>query len=219
MNRPQPPVVEPGEAGRPPSDAIVLFAGDHLDHWTNRKGQPSGWKIVDGCMVVPPKKTPGGGAIQTRQSFGDCQLHIEWCTPVAAAGLSSQKSGNSGVFLMGLYEIQVLNSYESATYPDGQAAAVYGQHPPLVNASREPGSWQVYDILFTAPRFENGSLATPAYVTVFHNGVVVQNHARLMGPTAHKRLPRYKPHPPKAPLMLQDHGDPVRYRNIWIREL
>lgn len=222
--RPLPPVVTPGEfstqqtPGTPPSDAIVLFNGTDLSKWKDGKGQPAGWKIENGAMVVPPKGTPGGGTISTRDEFGDCQLHIEWATPTPPTG-NSQGRGNSGVFFFGRYEIQVLDSYQNVTYADGQAAALYGQYPPLVNASRKPGEWQTYDILFTAPRFKDGKLESPAYVTVLHNGVVVHNHTALLGSTAHKKAPQYSPHPPKGPISLQDHGNPMRFRNIWVREI
>ncbi len=223
-DRPQPPVVTPGTCstqetpGRPPSDAIVLFDGKDLSKWRNAKGGPARWIVKDGYMQVPSRGQPGRGAIRTKAEFGDCQLHIEWAAPAPPRG-RSQSRGNSGVFLMGRYEIQVLDSYHNVTYPDGQAAAVYGQYPPLVNACRKPGQWQTYDILFTAPRFQGKKLVRPAYVTVLHNGVLVQNHVKILGATVHKRLPRYRPHGPKGPLMLQDHHCPVRYRNIWIREL
>jgi hypothetical protein len=159
------------------------------------------------------------GAIRTKRGFGDCQLHVEWATPSPAVG-SDQDRGNGGVFLMDTYEVQVLDSYDSRTYADGMAGAIYGQYPPLVNASRKPGEWQTYDIVFHAPRFdERGSLLAPARMTVFHNGVLVQDNEELTGPTAHKARPPYKAHADKMPLSLQDHGHPVRYRNIWIRAL
>jgi hypothetical protein len=221
MNRPQPPVIAPGTAstqdrpGQPPSDAIVLFDGKGLSQWQAANGGPAKWKVENGYFQVVPKT----GAIQTKQAFGDCQLHVEWAAPEPAHG-EGQDRGNSGVFLMGLYEVQVLDSYHSKTYPDGQAAAIYGQYPPLVNASRPPGQWQTYDIVFHGPRFdEDGKLLRPAFITVLHNGVLVQDHVRIMGPTAHKQRPPYKAGPTKLPLSLQDHNHPVRYRNIWIREL
>jgi len=208
--RPQPPVVTPGEAsmqdqpGRPPSDALVLFDGKDLSQWESLNGGPAKWNVGNGYVEVAAKM----GNIRTKQSFGDCQLHVEWATP------------NSGVFLQSLYEIQVLDSYQSVTYPDGQAGAVYGQYPPLVNASRPPGQWQTYDIIFHGPRFEaDGKLRRPAYVTVVYSGVLVQDHVALMGPTAHKQRPPYHVTPDKLPLMLQDHNHPVHYRNLWIREL
>lgn len=216
--RPMPPVVDPGPAGPPvpvPSDAVVLFDGKDLSNWTTDKGTPATWTVRDGYMEVARKS----GSIQTKQGFGDCQLHVEWATPSPAVG-QGQDRGNSGVFLMNTYEVQVLDSYNSKTYADGTAAAIYGQYPPLVNASRKPGEWQTYDIVFHAPRFDaNGALVSPARLTVFHNGVLAQDDEELTGPTAHKARPPYKAHADKLPLSLQDHSHPVRYRNIWIREL
>ena len=215
-NRPRPPVVTPASSpGAPPSDAIVLFNGTDLSHWRSSNGGPAQWKIESGELTVAARS----GNIVTAEEFGDCQLHVEWSAPTPAKG-ESQDRGNSGVFLMSRYEIQVLDSYRSATYADGQAAAIYGQYPPLVNATRPPGEWQTYDIAWTAPRFtESGSVAAPAFVTVSHNGVVVHNHTALLGGTVNRALAVYTRHPPKAPLMLQDHSHPVRYRNIWIRPL
>jgi hypothetical protein len=219
--RPRPPVVSPAEPGtqekpgRPPSDATVLFHGESLDAWASMDGSAPRWVIRDGVLEC----AQGSGYIRTLQAFGDCQLHVEWAAPYPPSG-SSQGRGNSGVFLMGLYEVQVLDSYDNITYADGQAAAVYGQHPPLVNASRPPGQWQTYDIVFTRPRFAaDGSVVSPARFTVFHNGVLVQNNVELVGPTGWLKRDPYRPHPDKLPLSLQDHGNPVRYRNIWIREL
>ena len=215
LDRAQPPMVDPGpEVSIPaPSDAIVLFDGSSLSQWEHSTGKAASWTVTDGYMQV----SAGAGAIQTRQGFGDVQLHMEWSTPNSG---DAQNSGNSGVFLMGLYEVQVLNSYGNVTYPDGQAAAVYGQYPPLVNASRPPDAWQSYDIVFRRPHFdENDTLVEPAHVTVFHNGVLVQNHVTLTGPTGHKSRPPYAAHAEKLPLMLQDHSEPTRYRNVWIREL
>jgi hypothetical protein len=218
--RPRPPVVSPGTGSRqdatatPPSDAIVLFDGKDLSKWQTVDGGPAKWKVADGYVEVVAK----AGDIATRDAFGDCQFHIEWAAPNPPHG-NSQERGNSGVFLMGRYEIQVLDSFDNVTYADGQAGAIYGQWPPLVNASRPPGEWQTYDIVFTAPRFKDGRVETPAYVTVLHNGLVVQNHQALLGTTAHKIVGTYTPHPPAEPLRLQDHGNPVRYRNIWIRKL
>lgn len=221
LNRPLPPIITPGTSstqdspGRPPSDAVVLFDGKDLSQWVDKSGAPARWKVEDGHAEVAPK----AGNIQTRSSFGDCQVHVEFSEPVPPKG-EDQERGNSGVFLMGNYEIQVLDSYENKTYADGQASAVYGQYPPLVNASRPPGQWQSYDIVFHGPRFDlKGKLLRPARVTVFHNGVLVQDNVELSGPTAHGERPPYKPGPEKAPLALQDHGEPVRYRNIWVREL
>jgi hypothetical protein len=221
MNRPVPPVVTPGTAstqdspGRPPSDATVLFDGSDLSKWQHKDGTPAKWKVENGYAEVAPKT----GYIYTKQAFGDCQLHVEFREPTPPHG-DSQERGNSGVFLMGLYEVQVLDSYENKTYADGQASAVYGQYPPQVNTSRPPGQWQWYDIVFHGPRFDaSGKLLRPARETVFHNGVLVQDNVELSGPTEHGERPPYKPTPEKLPLALQDHGDPVRFRNIWIREL
>jgi hypothetical protein len=218
--RPQPPVVTPGtestpeRPGWPPSDANVLFDGTDLSGWVGRDGQPAAWKVEHGYMEVVPRS----GDIQTREHFGDCQLHLEWAAPAQVAG-QSQGRGNSGVFLMGRYEIQVLDCYENPTYADGTTAAIYGQFPPLVNACRRPGEWQTYDIVWLAPRFDGERLVSPAYVTVFHNGVLVHYHRELLGPTTHRRTLPYTPHPPTGPLRLQDHGNPVRFRNIWYRPL
>jgi hypothetical protein len=221
MNRPVPPVVEPGasstnaQPGKPPSDAIPLFEGTGLDRWQGVKGGPAKWTLGAGYFEV----AKGAGDLQTKQGFGDCQLHVEWAAPVPAVG-EGQERGNSGVYLMGLYEVQVLDSYDNRTYADGQAAAIYGQSPPLVNASRPPGQWQTYDIIFHRPRFDSsGAVTRPARITVFHNGLLVQENFELSGPTAHQRRPPYQAHPDKLPLSLQDHGNPVRYRNIWIRAL
>ncbi len=217
-SRPMPRVVDPGPAGLPapvPSDAIVLFDGRDLSEWTNSKGGAAAWKVRDGYMEV----VKDSGSIRTKRGFGDCQLHVEWATPSPASG-SGQDRGNSGVFLMDLYEVQVLDSYNSKTYADGMAAAIYGQYPPRVNASRRPGEWQTYDIVFHAPRFDGrGSVLSPARMTVFHNGVLVQDNEDLTGPTANKARPPYKAHADKLPISLQDHEHPVRYRNIWVREL
>jgi len=219
-SRPAPPVITPGTAstqqqpGRAPSDAIVLFDGSGVSHWEKNDGSPAEWTVQNGYLQV----NPGTGSIFTKQKFGDVQLHLEWAEPVPAQG-KSQGRGNSGIKFMGKYEVQVLDSYHSSTYPDGQTGAVYGQYPPLVNADRPPGVWQMYDIVFRHPHFdENGNLTKPATVTVFQNGVVVQDHVVLVGPTGGTRHP-YSAHPDKLPLMLQDHHNPVRYRNIWIREL
>jgi hypothetical protein len=220
-DRPVPQVIEPGIAsaqdtpGRPPSDAIVLFDGKDLSQWAGADGQPAKWKVGDGYMEV----VPHSGSVQTRQPFGDCQLHVEFAEPTPPVG-EGQERGNSGVFLMGLYEIQVLDSYRSKTYADGQASAVYAQFPPQVNAARPPGQWQTYDIIFHGPRFDrDGKVLRPARVTALHNGVLVQDNVELSGPTGHHVRPPYKPTPYKLPLSLQDHGNPVRFRNIWIREL
>jgi len=218
MDRPLPPVVDPGAAGPPvaaPADAIVLFDGKDLIQWEDGKGEPARWKVGGGYMEVAAKT----GSIRTKKGFGDCQLHLEWATPGAVAG-EGQERGNSGVFLMETYEVQVLDSYNNRTYADGQAAAIYGQYSPLVNACRKPGEWQTYDIVFHRPRFgADGKLVEPARLTVFHNGVLVHDNCELTGPTSHKARPPYKAQADKLPLSLQDHGNPVRYRNIWLREL
>ena len=219
-NRPNPPIITPGTAstqdspGTAPSDAVVLFDGKDLSKWVGPDGKPAQWKVENGYMEVVAKT----GNISTRDSFGDCQLHVEFSEPTPPEG-ESQERGNSGVFLMSTYEIQVLDSYENKTYADGQAGAIYGQYPPQVNASRPPGHWQTYDVIFHAPRFTNGKLKTPARITLFQNGVLMQDNVVLTGPTAHGERPPYKAGPDKMPLQLQDHGNPVRYRNIWIREL
>ncbi len=219
--RPLPPIVKAGQpstpdhAGQAPSDAIVLFDGKDLSHWRNGNGESAGWSVSDGAIVIKP----GAGDIISRDEFGDCQLHIEFSSPTPPKG-DDQGRGNSGVMLFGRYEIQVLDSYDNRTYADGQAAAIYGQYPPLVNASRPPGEWQTYDIIFNAPRFKaDGALESPAYVTMLHNGVLVHNHRAALGPMRFRGLPEYKPHGPKGPILLQDHGNPVRYRNIWVRPL
>jgi hypothetical protein len=224
-DRPMPPVIDPGTSstqespGKPPSDAIVLFDGTDLSRWRGSGGKPAGWKIEGGAMVVPSRGEPGAGTITTRDEFGSCQLHVEWASPDPPKG-RDQGRGNSGIEIFGRYEIQVLDSYDNLTYPDGQAGAIYGQYPPLVNASRKPGEWQTYDILFTAPRFaSDGTVEAPAYVTLLHNGVLVHNHTPILGAVAFRAMPKYTAHGPKGPINLQDHGNPVKYRNIWIREL
>jgi hypothetical protein len=218
MNRARPPVVNPGPALPPapaPSDAIVLFNGRDLSEWKSGDGQPTRWKLGNGYMEV----ISGTGGISTVRHFGDCQLHIEWATPVPPSE-NGQDRGNSGVFLMGMYEVQVLDSYGNDTYPDGQAAAIYGQYPPLVNASRPPGEWQSYDIIFRRPRFSaSGTLMEPARITVMHNGVVVHDAVTLTGPSGHRTRPPYRSHPDRLSISLQDHASPVRFRNIWVRDL
>ncbi|MFZ2053746.1 MAG: DUF1080 domain-containing protein [Candidatus Aminicenantales bacterium] len=218
LNRPTPPVVDPGPAGPPmpaPADAVILFDGKDLSKWEDGKGGPAGWKVENGYAEVVAK----AGSIRTKKGFGDCQLHIEWAAPVEVKG-EGQERGNSGVFLMDMYEVQVLDSYNNRTYADGQAAAIYGQYPPLINACRKPGEWQSYDIVFRCPRFDAaGKLLQAARMTAFHNGVLVHDNVELTGPTAHKARPQYKAHADKLPISLQDHGNPVRYRNIWLREL
>ena len=218
-DRPQHRVVKPGtpctqrKPGKAPSDAVMLFDGTDLSKWMGRDGDAK-WKVENGYMEV----VPGTRNIQTREHFGDCQLHLELAEPQVVKG-ESQGRGNSGVFLMGLYEIQVLDCYRNPTYPDGTSAAIYGQYPPLVNACRKPGQWSTYDIIWVGPRFEGDKLTRPARITVIFNGIVVHHDQELMGPTVHKALAVYKPHPPIGPLELQDHGDLVRYRNVWYRNL
>lgn len=219
--RPQPPIITPGTfssqqtPGNPPSDAIILFDGKNLSKWQSVKGGPAEWKVQDGYMQI----VPSAGSIETREEFGPVQLHIEWSEPTPPHG-RSQGRGNSGVFLQGQYEVQVLDNYHNITYPDGQAGAIYGQHPPLVNACRPPGTWQTYDIAFTPAIWQGGEVHMPAYITVFQNGVLVQNHTEIWGSTGHRIFPHYKPEVGSTgPLMLQDHHNAVRYRNIWIREI
>jgi hypothetical protein len=214
---PEPDVVTPGELTAPPSDAIVLFDGTDFSNWEHENGEPVKWKLEDGAMTVV-KKT---GSIRTKQGFGDCQLHVEWRTPAEVEGEGEgQGRGNSGIFLQGRYELQVLDSYDNRTYSNGQAGSLYKQYMPLVNASRKPGEWQTYDIIYTSPKFDSdGNVVSPAYMTVLHNGVLVQNHSELRGPTVYKGQPQYEPHSDREPIVLQDHSDPVSYRNIWIREL
>lgn len=225
--RPHPPVVKPQAYGQPPSDAIVLFNGNDLSHWRSDRGDGQGsarWQIIDeDYMVVPPK----AGGIHTQQKFGNCQLHIEWRTPEGVPPeVTDQKRSNSGVFFMDRYEIQVLDSYTddnyrtNHTYADGQAAAIYGSHPPLVNASRRPGEWQTYDIAFLKPLFdENGKCIRKARITVFHNGVCVHNNVEIEGTTSHKVKAAYGAAHTEGSIRLQDHGNPMAFRNIWIREL
>jgi hypothetical protein len=218
LSRPRPPVVAPAPQAlpvAPPPDAIVLFDGRDLSEWRGADGGPAKWVIEDGAI----ESVPGSGYLHSARGFGDVQLHLEWAAPVPARG-TSQGRGNSGVFLMGLYEVQVLDSYENDTYPDGQAAAIYGQYPPLVNACRPPGEWQTYDIVFRRPRFgPDGGLVAPARITVIHNGILVQDGVEPWGPTAWLQALPYTAHADRLPLALQDHGNPVRYRNIWLREL
>jgi hypothetical protein len=220
--RPLPAVVNPGTAssqeqpGLPPSDATVLFAGKDNSQWVAMDGSPTKWVVKDGSLEC----VPGSGYVRTLQSFGDCQLHVEWATPTPPQG-ESQGRGNSGVFFgFDRYEIQVLDSYENKTYADGSAASIYGQYPPLVNASRPPGQWQTYDLIWTAPRFDaEGKLQSKAYLTLLHNGVLVQNNVEFTGPDPWIGRPPYTAHPERLPIAFQDHGNPVRYRNIWVREL
>ena len=232
------PVVVPGKSNSAPSDAIVLFDGKSLDNWrtaqfgfpvsmegfqvmipqqsVDYESNPAPWLVKEEALEVKP----GSGAIATRQGFGNVQLHIEWKAPKMPADKTGQQGGNSGVFFMGMYEVQILNSYENPTYSNGQAASVYKQHIPLANASLPPESWQMYDIIFMAPQFsDKGTLLRPATITVFHNGVLVQNNVELLGPTCYIGTPYYVPHGDKLPIILQDHGDPMQFRNIWVREL
>lgn len=211
---PVPLVITPGNMTSPPSDAIILLDGTNLDEWESTKAGNAKWKLEDDGMSV----VPGTGSIKTIKSFGNCQLHIEWRSPAVVKG-DSQDRGNSGIFLQGRYELQVLDSYNSKTYVNGQAGSIYKQYIPLVNACRPPGEWQTYDIIFKAPVFkENGDLLSPGYFTVLQNGVLIQNHVELKGNTAHGGKPSYEKHG-KLPISLQDHGSTVSYRNIWIREL
>jgi 3-keto-disaccharide hydrolase len=215
--RPPPVVVAPGgptaSAAPAPADATVLIGSrDDLGAWQMMDGSPAAWTMKNGIVET------GKGLMRTRAEFSDFQLHVEFATPSVVKG-DGQGRGNSGVFLLGKFEIQVLDSYQNPTYPDGQAAAMYGQYPPLVNASRPPGEWQSYDIVFTAPRFAGARLEKPAIVTVFHNGIVVHNATAFWGPTAHRQIEPYTPDTARGPIALQDHGNPVRYRNVWIRPL
>jgi len=225
--RPHPRVVTPGtessqeRPGRPPSDAVVLFDGKDLSQWVQQgkrenRGKISEpkWKVENGYVEV----VGGTGDLVTKEKFGTAQYHVEWAEPADVKG-AGQSRGNSGFLIMSRYEIQVLDSYQSNTYADGQAAAIYGQWPPLVNASRKPGEWQVYDIVFEAPQFEGDKLVKPAYETVFHNGVVVHHHQEVIGRMVHRQVGTYAPHAPEEPLGLQDHGEKVRFRNIWVRRL
>jgi hypothetical protein len=212
----EPPIVTPGRTNADaPSDAIVLFDGKNLASWRSSDGSPAKWTVREGYVEV----AAGSGDIRTADSFGDCQLHIEWATPSTPKG-EGQERGNSGVFLMERYEVQVLDSYDNKTYYHGQAGSVYKQYAPLVNASRRPGEWQTYDIIFRAPKFdEQGKVTERARVTVLHNGVLIQNNVEIYGNTFNDRPAVYFAHPSTQPLRLQDHGNPVRYRNIWIRRL
>ena len=213
--RPHSRVVTPGTDGGPPSDAVVLFDGTDFASWRSTKdGGEAKWKIQDDYMEVT--KT---GDIETVEHFGDFQLHLEWAAPAVVEG-ESQGRGNSGVFLMGLYEIQVLDGYDNPTYADGLTGAIYGQYPPLVNACKPPGEWQSYDIVFEAPRWDDGTLHSPGYMTVIHNGLFLHHRQEMYGPTGHRKLTSYDPpHDAEGPVKLQDHGSPVRYRNIWLRRL
>ncbi|MEO7923035.1 MAG: DUF1080 domain-containing protein [Chitinophagaceae bacterium] len=213
---PVPKTVKPGKtAADAPSDAIVLFDGKSLANWKKENGSASTWKLDNNAMTA----VKDAGDIHTKKGFGDCQLHIEWRTPAEVKG-EGQGRGNSGIFFMGRYELQVLDSYKNSTYVNGQAGSMYKQYIPLVNACRPPGEWQSFDVIFTAPQFNaDSSLKTPARITVMQNGVLIQNNVVLWGNTVNEGIPQYIPHAAKLPLVLQDHGDPVSYRNIWIREL
>lgn len=221
-NRPQPMVVAPGtfssqaQPGMPPADAVMLFDGTDVSKWEADEGTgvPTKWVVKHGAMEC----VPGSGYVRTKEHFGDCQLHVEWAAPTKAEG-ESQGRGNSGVFLMGLVEIQVLDNYNNPTYPDGFAGSVYGVNPPLANALRPPGQFQTYDIVFRRPVYKDGQQLDPGYVTVFENGVLVQDHTPLEGGTGHMSRSKPREFPATGPLKLQDHGNPVRYRNIWYRPL
>jgi len=205
---PEPPVMDSGDASKPPTDAIVLFDGKDLSKWIGGEN----W-IIDGGVATAAKE-----GITTKQGFGDCQLHLEFATPDKVEG-TGQERGNSGVYLMGKYEVQILDSFENKTYYDGQCASIYKQQPPMVNVCRKPGEWQSYDILFTAPKFDaEGKVTRPAYMTVLHNGVLVHNHFELLGATSYYEAPKYTRHGDKEPIHLQFHGNPVKFRNIWLRE-
>lgn len=205
---PEPKVIDPGPPGGPPADAIVLFDGKSMDAWEGGDK----WKVEGGLAIA------AGGSITSKQRFGDCQLHVEFATPEKVEG-SGQGRGNSGVYLMGQYELQILDSYGNQTYFDGQCGSIYKQQPPIVNACRKPGEWQTYDIAFTAPRFnEDGSVKTPGYITALQNGVLIHNHFELQGTTSYTEPPKYHKHADKEPLNIQFHGNPVKFRNIWLRE-
>jgi hypothetical protein len=209
---PRPPVVNPGVPGHPPADAVVLIGGADLSAWQNADGvSPAGWLYADGVATVNST-----GSIMSREHFGDCQVHVEFATPEKVEG-TGQERGNSGVYLMGRYEVQILDSFDNETYADGQCGAVYKQHPPLVNASRGPGQWQTYDIIFRGPRFdENGRKTSPGHVTVLHNGVLIQDRAELKGVTGGNLSPESAE---PGPILLQDHGNPMRFRNVWVRRI
>lgn len=214
--KPAPPTVMVPANGAP-SDAIVLFDGKNLDAWESVNGGPSTWSIADGAMVIVPQAKPVDQ--QTKLSFNDVQLHLEFRTP-ADVEKAGQDRGNSGIYFMGLYELQILDSWQNETYANGQLGAIYRQHAPLVNPGRRPGEWQTYDVIFIAPRFaRDGTLFSPARMTVFLNGVLVQYDTQLRGPTVAKGQAKYQIHAPRLPLLLQDHGSPVAFRNIWIRDI
>ena len=212
---PEPRVVTPGATSmNAPSDAIILFDGTNLNEWTNNDGAAAGWTIGDGAMTVEK----GTGVIKTKRNFGSVQLHIEWRSPAEVVS-EGQGRGNSGVFLNGIYEVQVLDSYKNRTYSNGQAASIYKQHMPLVNACRPPGEWQTYDIIYMQPEFnKDGIKVKSGTLTVIQNGILVQNNIEIKGTTPYIGLPKNPAHG-DGPLLLQDHGNPVSYRNIWVREL
>jgi hypothetical protein len=221
MSRPAPPIVTPGtpstqdQPGKAPSDAIVLFDGTNLDQWvTKGKDAPAPWKLENGYMIATQTD------ITTKQEFGDVQLHVEWAEPTPPEG-TSQGRGNSGVFLMGVIETQVLDNFNNPTYPDGQCGSIYGQYPPQVNVCKPPGEWQTYDIIFHHPRYESGKLTEPAYITTIQNGVLVQDHQRIEGPSGHMMVAKYKDGQilEKGPIGLQFHHNPTRFRNVWVRPL
>jgi hypothetical protein len=223
-SRPRPAVITPAaQIGQPPSDAVVLFDGKDLSQWSavmfgtasfRQSDRPAPWKVENGYFEV----VPGTGGIATREKFGDVQVHLEWAAPASRRG-NSQNRGNSGLFLMGLYEVQILDNHENPTYADGTAGAIYGQWPPLVNPLRPAGEWQSYDVVFEAPRFQGSALVKPAFFTVFINGVVVHNRKPSMGPMVYRDVAKYQAHPAEGPIGLQDHDHPVRYRNFWVRRL
>ncbi len=218
LERPKPAIVTPPAQVLPvppPPDAVVLFDGTDLSEWEAVDGSPTKWVIKDNNM----ESVAGAGYIQSKKAFGDMHLHVEWAAPLPVKG-NSQGRGNSGVFLMGQYEVQVLDSYDNPTYADGQAGAIYGQYPPLVNASRPPGEWQSYDIFWHRPRFgTGGNLISPARVTVIHNGIMIQDNVEPWGPTEWLQYRPYEQHADRLPIRFQDHGNPVLYRNVWIRDL
>ena len=226
VKRPHPRVVTPAaKPGGPPSDAIVLFDGKDLSHWTKGKShltgmtpfsgtEAPGWKVENGYFEV----VPGQGDIATKEKFGDVQMHVEWAAPADASG-TSQNRGNSGVFMQGRYEIEILDSFNNPTYADGEAGAIYGQWPPLVNSSAKPGEWQTFDMVFEAPKYTGEKLTKPAYLTLFLNGVVVHNRKELMSPTKHSALDQYAPQPAEDVIVLQNHNNKVRFRNVWVRRL
>ncbi len=213
---PVPPVIPPGKStATPPADAIILFDGTDLSSWEGGEGSEAAWIVKDSIMTIHP----GTGGIKSKQSFGDLQIHLEWRSPSQIVG-EGQGRGNSGIFIMGKYEVQILDSYKNSTYTNGQAGSIYKQSPPLVNVTNPPGKWNTYDIIFTAPRFnQEGMLISPAKITALHNGVLIHNNFELRGPTEYIGIPNYTAHENRLPIYLQDHGNPVSFRNIWVREL